>query len=193
MVNRRKGFTLAELLIVVAIVGILVAVSIPIFTSQLEKSREATDIANMRAAKAAAVAAYYDIESSGTSTYEGLEKKGNASAGTWYEGFYNIATGSFVTTGNVGGVAKNVEGKGTTVDGKSDYPYYESEKNYRNLGIFVQIVTKSGNSTPKAIAPADFKSNQFKDGDVGVHVQWRTLYSGHHIQWDCGYDFVPTK
>ena len=31
--NRKKGFTLAELLIVVAIIGVLVAISIPIFTS----------------------------------------------------------------------------------------------------------------------------------------------------------------
>ena len=28
--------------------GVLVAISIPIFTSQLEKSREATDLANIR-------------------------------------------------------------------------------------------------------------------------------------------------
>jgi len=48
----KKGFTLAELLIVVAIIGVLVAVSIPIFTSQLEKSREAVDLANIRAAYA---------------------------------------------------------------------------------------------------------------------------------------------
>lgn len=44
----KKGFTLAELLIVVAIIGVLVAISIPIFTSQLEKAREATDEANIR-------------------------------------------------------------------------------------------------------------------------------------------------
>lgn len=44
----KKGFTLAELLVVVAIIGVLVAVSIPIFTSQLEKAREATDMANIR-------------------------------------------------------------------------------------------------------------------------------------------------
>lgn len=37
--NKNKGFTLAELLIVVAIIGVLVAVSIPIFTSQLAKAR----------------------------------------------------------------------------------------------------------------------------------------------------------
>ena len=32
--------------------GVLVAISIPIFTSQLEKAREATDAANLRAAYA---------------------------------------------------------------------------------------------------------------------------------------------
>lgn len=48
----KKGFTLAELLVVVAIIGVLVAVSIPVFTSQLEKAREATDLANIRSAYA---------------------------------------------------------------------------------------------------------------------------------------------
>ena len=48
----KKGFTLAELLIVVAIIAVLVAISIPIFNSQLEKSREAVDMANIRAAYA---------------------------------------------------------------------------------------------------------------------------------------------
>lgn len=50
--NGKKGFTLAELLIVVAIIAILVAISIPIFSAQLEKSREATDAANIRSAYA---------------------------------------------------------------------------------------------------------------------------------------------
>lgn len=50
--KKKKGFTLAELLIVVAIIAVLVAISIPIFTSQLEKSRESTDLANVRAAYA---------------------------------------------------------------------------------------------------------------------------------------------
>ncbi len=56
MKNGKKGFTVAELLIVVAIIGILVAVSIPFFNSQLERSYEAADLSNMRSAKAAAVA-----------------------------------------------------------------------------------------------------------------------------------------
>ncbi len=56
--NIKKGFTLAELLIVVAIIAVLVAVAIPIFNAQLEKSKEATDIANLRSAYAEAVATY---------------------------------------------------------------------------------------------------------------------------------------
>lgn len=52
MRENKKGFTLAELLIVVAIIAVLVSISIPVFTTQLEKSREATDLANIRAAYA---------------------------------------------------------------------------------------------------------------------------------------------
>lgn len=50
--HNKKGFTLAELLIVVAIIAVLVAIAIPIFSSQLEKAKEATDAANIRAAYA---------------------------------------------------------------------------------------------------------------------------------------------
>ena len=52
--KNRKGFTLAELLIVVAIIAVLVAISIPIFRNQQEKSRESVDLANLRNAYAAA-------------------------------------------------------------------------------------------------------------------------------------------
>ena len=49
--DTKYGFTLAELLTVVAVIGILVAVSIPIFTSQLKKTNEAVCQANRRALK----------------------------------------------------------------------------------------------------------------------------------------------
>lgn len=44
----KKGFTLMEMLIVVAIIAILIAVAIPVFGAQLHKARVATDWANLR-------------------------------------------------------------------------------------------------------------------------------------------------
>ena len=44
----KKGFTLMEMLIVVAIIAILIAVAIPVFSAQLHKARVATDWANLR-------------------------------------------------------------------------------------------------------------------------------------------------
>ncbi len=55
--KNNRGFTLAELLIVVAIIAVLVAIAIPVFTTQLEKSREAVDLSNVRAAYAEVMSA----------------------------------------------------------------------------------------------------------------------------------------
>lgn len=49
-----KGFTLAELLIVVAIIAVLVTIAIPLMTSELNKARNAADAADVRAAYAEA-------------------------------------------------------------------------------------------------------------------------------------------
>ena len=58
--QNKKGFTLAELLIVVAIIGVLVAISIPIFSSNMKKARLAVNQANARAAYAAWAAEYME-------------------------------------------------------------------------------------------------------------------------------------
>lgn len=67
----KNGFTLAELLVVVAILAILVAVSIPIFTGKLEAAKKATDDANARAAKAVGAEAVL----SGEVIADGIEGK----------------------------------------------------------------------------------------------------------------------
>lgn len=72
--RERKGFTLAELLIVVAIIGVLVAIAIPIFTSQLEKSRDAVSAANVRAAYAEAAVAKLNQEDVGRAKYDETAK-----------------------------------------------------------------------------------------------------------------------
>lgn len=47
--QNKKGFTLMEMLIVVAIIAVLVAIAIPVFNGALTKSKEAADVANVRA------------------------------------------------------------------------------------------------------------------------------------------------
>lgn len=48
--KNKKGFTLVEMLVVIAIIAILVAIIIPTVSNATEKAKEATDAANIRSA-----------------------------------------------------------------------------------------------------------------------------------------------
>lgn len=55
---RHKGFTLIELMIVVAVIGILAAVAIPKFAELLERSRDGATKGNLNAIRSA-ISIYY--------------------------------------------------------------------------------------------------------------------------------------
>lgn len=73
--KKKAGFTLIEMLIVVAIVAILIAISIPIVGNALESARDATDQANERAAKAEAVLVYMDVADNANTIKGGAGQK----------------------------------------------------------------------------------------------------------------------
>lgn len=98
--RNKKGFTLIEMLIVVAIIAILIAISIPMVGSALEKAREATDAANERAFKAALVSSYL-LDTAGMN--DGTEVK----AGEVYA--YDAVNGK-IGTGTAYGVSKDRKG-----------------------------------------------------------------------------------
>lgn len=105
----KKGFTLAELLVVVAILAILVAVSIPIFTSQIDKARRSTDLANVRAAKAAAASKYLGEEASGDFYYDAAAGELKAASGSTSTGIkaYGQSSSALTEVTGVTGTPKD--------------------------------------------------------------------------------------
>jgi type IV pilus assembly protein PilA len=80
--KKTGGFTLMEMLIVVAIIAILIAISIPIMNTALNNARVATDAANERAAKAAATITYLTEGVTTSTTYNYDLAKGELVPGT---------------------------------------------------------------------------------------------------------------
>ena len=140
-----------ELLITVAIIGVLVAISIPIFTSQLEKAREATDEANLRAAYAEGTADLL-TETVGTSKITFTDGKA-----TYY---YNTTTGALDASGNAcgKGTANVVESgtdayaafKGTATTGGMEYNGGDVS------GKKIQVVLHEGTSSSEAFVYVHF-------------------------------------
>lgn len=96
--RNQKGFTLIEMLIVVAIIAILIAVSIPLVGNALDKTRHATDAANERAAKAEILLQY--MAGSDAVVYKDGTAQAAGQLDTTVEYFYDAANGRLDTTGS---------------------------------------------------------------------------------------------
>lgn len=79
--KKQGGFTMVELLIVVAIIAILVAVSIPMMNNALESSRHAVDQANIRSAVGLAMTQYTTSEEE-VKVYYCVDDEGQGYLGT---------------------------------------------------------------------------------------------------------------
>lgn len=165
-----KGFTLAELLIVVAVIAVLVAISIPIFNKQLEKSREAYDISTMRQAASLAVEYYY----SGVITERG---ETSPDLGWWNGGVdgsnafgaYDPANGKFVDDKT----KIKAYGKGTNVDGGTSFMWdgirkaYAPGEDYRNAVVMIAIYPAGANKHIDVY----WKNNRINSNYVGGAVK----------------------
>lgn len=75
--KKKKAFTLAELLIVIAIIAVLVAIAIPVFQTQLDKAERSVLAANCRSVLSEATVDYLDDGKLDTDkiTYDDVEFK----------------------------------------------------------------------------------------------------------------------
>lgn len=138
-----KGFTLAELLIVVAILAILVAVSIPIFTTKLADAKKATDEANLRACKALVVNSIM-TDDFPSESWNKIDIFGDVT----YSSCFDAKNGCLVKTYDGSGYGQGSNISGTTncpeAEGESDTwktEYIRLANDYKALNNSIIIVT----------------------------------------------------
>ncbi len=127
----KKGFTLAELLIVVAIIAILVAIAAPLYMGSMDQANEAVFNSNQRAIKSAGVA---DILLNWESLTEDAKK-----ATTWY-------ASAIVEKGEI----KEVSVSTAKPDDAKD-----SYKDWKDGEKIVATITKTDLAAPTATEPGD--------------------------------------
>ena len=110
--KNKKGFTLIEMLVVIAIIAILVAIIIPVVSNSTNKAKAATDAANLRSALATVTIKVMD----------GTIAKGTASVSAADAGVPNAATGK--TDGGAFTCSVNADGVVSVAYGTNGIDHY---------------------------------------------------------------------
>lgn len=192
---------MAELLIVVAIIAVLTGISLPVFNGQLEKSREATDLANVRGAYAELMIAVMSEDTSNPKTYSDnkyqitVDLKQNKSG---WQTSGPLSIGGIIHDPNAGDDDnwKGTPGKG----GKCTIVYSTEIKSGKPVGIVFNWTGGSGegdggnylyNYTFSSVDKAQWTSpendkTEFNDGSVTLLPNWKDTLINKTISLEPG-------
>ena len=123
----KKGFTLIEMLVVIAIIAVLVSIIIPTVTSATDKAKAASIAANLRSVKAEIVTEMLTVSKPATGTTN------TGASGHWVFTF-------------------GTDGKITDIDAASDYtPPFDTPANFdvSVSGSDVTVTYKDGDTAQK--------------------------------------------
>ncbi|MBI3564199.1 MAG: type II secretion system protein [Elusimicrobia bacterium] len=121
--NKRKGFTLIELMIVVAIIGILAAIAIPKFAELIRKSGEGASKGNLGSIRSALSIYYGDMEGTYPAQIAAL-----TTAGKYLSTVPSAKTPNYHTDSSA-----EVDGALTAITGAGGW-YYDNVAGDSNLG-----------------------------------------------------------
>ncbi len=163
--KENKGFTLAELLIVVAIIGVLVAISIPIFTNQLERSRDAVSVSNIRNAYAWAMAEYITCTIS-NGRMDGVITSYNIEDGGKVIGTVNFRNGRIIQISRINVTLSS--SKANNWSGIADnLPFHDKMMNGS-----IAAPNYGDNGVPRKHAMITFNFDDDGSGHTGDGVNW---------------------
>ena len=141
MLKNKKGFTLIEMLVVIAIIAVLVAIVIPVVGSSTTKASAAADAANLRSVLAEATTDYL----AGVADETGFVK-------ATVDG-----TGKVTLTANTENAPECKTFKGATLvvqaNGGDIYVAFKTSDKYYNIKSFADVA-ENGNEIVEASAPA---------------------------------------
>lgn len=140
-IRNKKGFTLVEMLIVVAIIAILIAVSIPLVGNALDRAKHATDAANERAAKAEILVQYM---AGSEAVVDAAKLDTGIAVDTNY--YYDASTGGLLLTGTPAGY-----GQCTTNGGHAATAFLKVRVD-ANGKVAMEWVTEKNTDAPAANA-----------------------------------------